>query len=149
MSTGPNGTLPSKISPTAEQQRLGHIFFPYATNRLNLIEKNHIRFVHYTNAEAAMNILHTKEIWMRESSCMNDFREVVHGLSCLEAAYKGGEQRLKRALDRISDGMSIEVEKSFDGWVPNLRPAAAGITALPGIAAQLNAREILTARGGQ
>ena len=64
-------------------RRAHQLFFPYAIAQQERIRKEGTRFVHYTNAQAAMNILRTQEVWMRESSCMNDFMEVQHGYECV------------------------------------------------------------------
>jgi hypothetical protein len=109
------------MAVTAEQERLTQIFFRYAHQRQTKVRSKGTRFVHYTNAEAAMNILRTKEIWMRESSCMNDFMEVEHGLSCVVKAYGAGEKAFARSLDTLFPGISDEIEKLFDGWAPHLR----------------------------
>lgn len=106
---------------TPEQDRLAHIFFSFAHARRLKVETNRSRFVHYTNAEAAMNILRTKDVWMRESSCMNDFMEVEHGISCVVKAYGAGEKAFARSLDALHPDVSSEIEKLFDGWAPHLR----------------------------
>ncbi len=37
------------------------------------------KFVHYTSAEAALSIIGTACLWMRNARCMSDYREVEHG----------------------------------------------------------------------
>ena len=37
------------------------------------------RFVHYTSADNALKIIRTKRLWMRNTTCMADYREVEHG----------------------------------------------------------------------
>jgi hypothetical protein len=64
--------------------RLGNILMPYAAKqRQALFEKDpsrtHVRLVHYTTAEAALNIIRSKRFWMRNTNCMADYREVQHG----------------------------------------------------------------------
>ncbi len=56
------------------------IFYPHASKRRNAVMRQGTRFVHYTSAKSAMKILKTREVWMRKTSCMNDFMEVEHGL---------------------------------------------------------------------
>jgi Protein of unknown function (DUF2971) len=98
------------------------IFYPYAYTKQNAVRQDNIRFVHYTNADAAMAILNSKTMWMRKTSCMNDYMEVEHGLECLFAAYQGEKGRKFRvSLDNIYDGISNEIGKVFDGWVPHFR----------------------------
>lgn len=105
---------------TPEQERLNKIFFPYAYERQSCVLSGGIRFVHYTNADAAMNILRSKEVWMRKSSCMVDFLEVQHGLTCLYKTYNQSEagKVFKRALNDIYDGLVSDIEKLFNAWTP-------------------------------
>src|SRR6266853_1802850 len=42
-----------------------------------------LRCVHYTSAEAALSIIESKRIWMRNATCMTDYREVKHGFTIL------------------------------------------------------------------
>lgn len=85
-------------------------------------QKQGTRFVHYTHAEAAMNILRSEEVWMRKSSCMNDFTEVQHGLDCLVNAYRGDiGDRFKATLEGLFPGISSEIEELFNGWIPHLQ----------------------------
>ena len=93
---------------SSDELQLIDIFYPYASRRRKEVREQGTRFVHYTNAEAAIAILQNKEIWMRLSSCMNDFSEVEHGLRCLYSAYHRPECGgvFKRAIDEISPGLS-------------------------------------------
>ena len=46
-----------------------------------------IRFVHYTSADAALRIIASKRIWMRNTTCMADYREVQHGFDMLRGFF--------------------------------------------------------------
>jgi hypothetical protein len=103
--------------------RVNEIFYPYASQRRAEMIGRGGRFVHYTNADAAMSIIRSGEIWMRLSSCMNDFSEVEHGLRCLYGAYRrqdcGGEFR--RALEDVATGLADEIGALFGAWTPSFR----------------------------
>lgn len=104
-----------------DQTRLVQIFHPYACEKSRAVKDERRRFVHYTSAEAAMAILRSREVWMRKSSCMNDFMEVTHGRDCLVNAYNceiGAE--FKRALEAIFPGTSRQVQETFDTLLPQL-----------------------------
>lgn len=103
---------------TSEEEKLWRIFQPQAFERINaaLDDMRPTRFVHYTNAEAAMSILRGKEVWMRKAICMNDYTEVQHGLDCLYEAYKSSE--LKSVLETLFSGFATEMESLFNGWTP-------------------------------
>jgi hypothetical protein len=59
--------------------KLANIFRPYAMKRWSEVVAQRGRFVHYTSAENAMRIIESKQFWMRNAKCMNDYMEVSHG----------------------------------------------------------------------
>ena len=64
--------------------RLERIFMPHTTRQRQEMFKNEgkdsrARFIHYTSAEAALSIIKSKRIWMRNTICMSDYSEVQHG----------------------------------------------------------------------
>jgi hypothetical protein len=67
--------------------RLEGIFMPYARRQRDGLydsgAKPAARFVHYTSAEAALKIIESKRVWMRNTTCMADYREVQHGFEML------------------------------------------------------------------
>lgn len=104
------------------QQRIESIFFPYATERIAKVRDAKTRFVHYTSAEVAMQILTNQEVWMRNATTMNDYMEVTHGFECLRKAYDGDDgQQLKQTMDALFPGLSGELENRFNAWLPGLR----------------------------
>lgn len=107
---------------SGEQLRLRSIFFPYGTRKMVEAEENQQRFVHYSSAEAAMAMIRNQQVWMRKSSCMNDFMEIEHGFGCLQTAYQSAEgKHLRDILDGMFDGLADEVTRTFDGWLPHFR----------------------------
>lgn len=82
-------------SPHSEERemlmRLEGIFLPAAMRqRLKLFDGGNrpfARFVHYTSAEAALSIIRTKRMWLRNTNCMTDFREVEHGHGILKSFF--------------------------------------------------------------
>jgi hypothetical protein len=59
--------------------RLMQIFMPYAACRYTEIKEKNKRMVHYTSAENVFRIIASKTMWMRNTRCMADYREVEHG----------------------------------------------------------------------
>lgn len=108
---------------TPAQLRTASILMPNAMQRHDCALADNLRFVHYTSAEVAVKILKSKEIWMRKSSCMNDFMEVQHGLQCLWTTYNKTEigERFKTALNRAYDGIAAEIELLFNSWTPTIQ----------------------------
>lgn len=109
------------VQITPEQERLARILFPHSYGRALEVRSQSTRFVHYTSAAAAVSILRSKEIWMRKSSCMDDFSEVQYGLARLYKTYGQTEtgRRFHAALNKIFPGITAGIEKLFDGWTPH------------------------------
>lgn len=47
--------------------KASEIFIPKYVDKIKQIHGNNIRFVHYTSAEAAMNIIKNREVWLRNT----------------------------------------------------------------------------------
>lgn len=65
-----------------------------------------LRCAHYTSAEAALQIIKSKRVWMRSTTCMSDYSEVQHGLQLLHH-YFADEKKTKgfvTALDECAPG---------------------------------------------
>jgi hypothetical protein len=96
--------------------KLSAIFLPYATSRRERAIKNGGRFAHYTSADAALKIISSKSIWMRNATCMSDFREVQYGFQLLRGYVEGNRTKFDSALDSCFTGVAAEALKLFDGW---------------------------------
>jgi hypothetical protein len=103
------------------QVRLLGIFHPYAMERTVKAFNSNTRFVHYTSAETALRMFEKEEVWMRNSSCMNDFMEIEHGFGCLNAALKSHEAKVKSALEALFPGLCDRVRGHFNSWLPHFR----------------------------
>lgn len=103
---------------TPEDRKHAELFHPYSLGQVDRIEANNIRFVHYTSADAAVKILNGRSIWLRQTTLMNDRREVEHGLDCLRAAYQSSDgQRLRDLLNSVYPGITGDIEKHMnDHW---------------------------------
>jgi hypothetical protein len=100
----------------ATVEKLSSILFPFATRGRERMMKNHGRFVHYTSAENALKIINTKRVWMRNTTCMSDYREVNHGLDALNRYLNrdNHQQALTAALNECSAGLADEAFASFN-----------------------------------
>ncbi|MGD0236663.1 MAG: hypothetical protein ABSC55_19250, partial [Syntrophorhabdales bacterium] len=77
--------------------------------------KESARFVHYTTAEAALNIIRTKRLWMRNTTCMTDYREVQHGFEILLSIFdKPKTEAFAAVLDKSAPGAAIQAIKLFN-----------------------------------
>ena len=106
-----------------EDERLARIFYPYSREQYARAASRGTRFVHYTKAAVAMRILQTKEMWMRKSSCMNDYLEVRYGIDRLYNTYNNTAtgNSFKAALNQIFPGITSDIEKLFNGWIPHFQ----------------------------
>lgn len=96
------------------RDKLLNIFFPDLQSDISRVNAQKQRFVHYTTASAAMNILTKKEIWLRQTSLMNDTSEIKHGASCLSYAFHSTETNLISTLESFHKGIADEIAKNFD-----------------------------------
>jgi hypothetical protein len=127
------------ISPTPEQlerQKLGikleGIFMPTARKQRDDFYRNALtpethadsaRFVHYTTAEAALSIVSNKRIWMRNTLCMTDYREVQHGFEMLQKFFSNEQKtaEFRAALDACVPGAADEAFNMFNQWWNDIR----------------------------
>jgi hypothetical protein len=80
--------------------------------------KDSLRFVHYTSAEAALSIVAKKRIWMRNTTCMSDYREVQHGFDILNNFFtkEANLGAFINALDICTPGAAKQAIDLFNQW---------------------------------
>ncbi len=104
-------------------KRLESIFSPHAVSQMQEFfkkqpDQTQARFVHYTSAEAALRIIGSKRIWMRNVTCMSDYSEVQHGFRILNNIFSEPSKRkiFDEALDACAPGAAAEAIKLFNSW---------------------------------
>lgn len=116
--------IPDAMTLTLQMEA---IFMPYATKeRHKLYEATNFqaaKFVHYTTAEAALRIITSKRLWMRNTTCMTDYREVQHGFTMLNKFFGDESQRnaFTAALDACHSGAALEAIHLFNQWWGDLQ----------------------------
>lgn len=97
------------------QKIVRETFFPYATRKMDAMRQDATRFVHYTSAENALNIIDGNQVWLRNTNLMNDYREVQHGERCVLDAWNDDNvgARLRDALAKVSDGLPAKILNQF------------------------------------
>lgn len=101
--------------------RLLPILFPhYWACRERMIRDNG-RFVHYTSAENALKIINTKRMWMRNTTCMTDYREVQHGFAALQRYFQANRSKFDSALNECFSHAAEEAFSLFDQWWQNIQ----------------------------
>jgi hypothetical protein len=114
--------LPAALAAaTPEQLRGIHleaIFMPEGRRRRNALYSTSQppRFVHYTRAEAALGIIDTKRLWLRNTKAMIDYQEVLYGHSLLTTWFNAGNNRESfiQVFDEIHPGAALTAINSFD-----------------------------------
>lgn len=105
---------------TAEQ--IWRLFFPTAVRQLEQVKARNTRFVHYTSAESAVKILRSQRMLLRNSTIMNDFSEVQHGINCLGKAYNGNQgDRLKAVLQQVQSDLPEIIQETFNSQIIDVR----------------------------
>jgi len=118
----------------AINERMEAIFMPHvrakrsaklaADNAANTApEQSRARYVHYTNADAAIQIIETKRLWMRNTTSMSDYREVEHGFEML-VRFFSQESNFKQfcdVCDTCAPGKAKEAIDLFNGWWNHIR----------------------------
>lgn len=81
------------------------------------------RLVHYTTAEAALNIIRTKRFWMRNTNCMSDYSEVQHGLDIFNRFFSDPtkHESFTVALDDCMPGVASEAINAFNSSWSDIR----------------------------
>jgi hypothetical protein len=109
---------------------LAGIFTPYARRQQNALYldadsqiKPYARFVHYTSAEAALRIIGTKQIWMRNATCMTDYSEVVHGFGMVDQFFSDSSDRsmFVSELETCCPGAADTALGIFYAWWHDIR----------------------------
>jgi len=114
--------------------RFEQIFMPYAKKQRDEAYKRQLKpgedpaaqelkFVHYTSAEAALKIIASKRLWMRNTNCMADYREVQHGFEILNEYFsdKKKTDAFIKALDACVPGVAQEAITLFNSWWKDIR----------------------------
>jgi len=102
--------------PTLEDwDRFDAALFPYMVQQRYRMRTNGGKFVHYTSGEGAEGILKNRVVWLRSTTCMNDYSEAVHGYQCLRHSWHGDSGRaFQDALEKCHPGIAAEVAGLFD-----------------------------------
>lgn len=100
--------------------RLESIFTPSARRLRDAIysKPENARFVHYTSAEAAMKIIQTKRLWLRNIKCMSDYSEAQHGYTLLNEFFhnEANKTEFVSTLDSCLPSVALKAVAKFDEW---------------------------------
>jgi hypothetical protein len=102
---------------------LERIFMPLAYKKRAKIRQDGGKFVHYTSAENAVNIIRNKQIWMRNVRCMNDYSEAYHGhLQLTDILNKNPiKQTFIEVLSIFGEELGKKIIVQYYKWWENLQ----------------------------
>ena len=101
-----------------DAKNLAKIFLPYFSKERDLLEQHDIHLAHYTNCEVADKIIRNQEIWLRDSTRMNDSREVSHGIELIDGYFgdNAKAEKFKMVVDATSPGATDKALGMFQEW---------------------------------
>jgi hypothetical protein len=108
-------------------RQLLRIFMPRTMQELDRLYpgggEGTARFAHYTSADAALKIIRSKRLWMRDAGCMTDYREIEHGYQMQLDLLNADKRReaFKAALDAAMPGVAQAGLDMFDQNWPSIR----------------------------
>ncbi|HET7176832.1 MAG TPA: DUF2971 domain-containing protein [Gammaproteobacteria bacterium] len=101
-----------------DDEKLQRIFMPTADARIEKLIKDNGRLAHYTTAEAALSIIESKSIWLRNAMGMSDFSEVRYGFNQLSGYFQdeAKRNRFSTTFDGIDANIVQRAIQLFDQW---------------------------------
>ena len=114
----------SKLPDDIQQAvRIESIFMPWASERRQKFYGENRAFAHYTSAEAALSIIRSKRLWMRNTNCMSDYREVQHGFDIINKFFSdpSRKQTFDDAIEGCFTGAAAEAITLFNQWWNDIR----------------------------
>ena len=103
------------------EDELTSIFFPNISAEYARLRESPINFVHYTSAEAALKIIKSRKIWLRNTNVMNDASEVRHGTNLVRQFFASDKGRpFFECLNRLYEGSEYRLKRLYDEWVEDL-----------------------------
>ena len=107
---------------TPEEFRVWHTLLPKLVERRIAAYQSKQRFVHYTSAAAAVEIARSGSIWLRNTTCMNDFSEVHFGMNRVVEFFGGDAGKpFWDLLDEIVPNTSAGLKSTYDRWALDFR----------------------------
>ena len=116
----------SVLGFTADELKLTSLFLPASFQQRATALRSGTRFVHYTTASAAASIVGNRSVWLRNTTTMNDYREINFGIdqviSCLGRGKESDTARsFWKLMEELGDGLPQQIATHYDGWVDDLR----------------------------
>ena len=100
-------------------QSLQEILHPVACAADRRVRLAGHRFVYYTTAEVAVQVIQNRRMWMRNTTTMNDYMEIQYGQNLVSVAMHGDAgAEFKSALELSHAGLFDEIANLVQSWYP-------------------------------
>lgn len=108
--------MPKKLMTATDYKFLRDVAFAYQRKRIDAFRKKNLKFSYYTSADTALKIVQNKELWLRNTAVMNDFREIEHGAECLR--YWNNNDSIKNRIKEVNStlGLDLAVEQIIEDF---------------------------------
>lgn len=103
---------------TSSKDALSNLLTRHIKQRQDQLVESHLRIVHYTSAAVALSVIRNKEVWMRNTQCMNDYAEVEHGIQEIMRFFANGEKSgsFWELLEKMRPGVREQIGEYFERW---------------------------------
>lgn len=118
---GTDGQGVNPMGWDAETQLTMAVFRPYALQKMTDAANQGLRFAHYTSAATAGLILDNYSIRLRQSSTMNDFREIEFGTQCIQDSWLAHQRQFDDVFGRISPDFGERLWAWLQDWKQTVR----------------------------
>ncbi|TIT95851.1 MAG: DUF2971 domain-containing protein [Mesorhizobium sp.] len=107
-----------QITLSEEDIQYVKTFFPHMAARTFKAIQDQQQFVHYCDADAALSMIDKGELWLRNTTWMNDTSELKHGVNLLIQAYNTEQGlQLRDRLNNEWPGFTERFEPIFSSWI--------------------------------
>lgn len=102
---------------TEELIKFNEIFLPEFYTKTRKMAEEGQRFAYYTTADTALKVLKNEELWLRNSTVMNDFSEISYGLRLITHTFSGEfSKHFRETVNAVFAGTIEKAEQSLNTW---------------------------------
>jgi len=104
-------------------QIYGEVLRPDFNEEKKKLSSKKSKLVHYTSAEAALKIIRSKNIWLRQTKLMNDYSEIEYGINQLLNTYNSDliNSKFKEFFSLLSPTLGADFERAFNDQLNQFR----------------------------
>lgn len=105
------------MTPDPDTIKFLDVFDPLRKSEYLALASGHQKFAYYTSAATAVDVLKNGEIWLRNSTLMNDFSEISYGGNLVDLTlYQDLGARFREAVEGTFSGTIEQVHQLYQDW---------------------------------